>query len=164
MALDEATLAQIKDLHQANELTLAEIGARFGISASKVSRLARVHGWPSRSEMLGRSPRTFRSVTGLARARLVRRFYDTMGLMLLQMEADMRSGKLTGPDYERTGKSLAAIVGSLGKATATEPDGDETKKPKCAEPAADDAERLHREIIERFERIQKRRHDEAGSE
>ncbi len=88
----------------------------------------------------------------------MRRLYDTMGMMLLQMEADMRSGKLTGPDYERTGKSLAAIIGSLGKATATEPDGDEKKKPKAAEPAApaaDDAERLHREIIERFERIQR---------
>ncbi len=30
MAFDEAALAEIKDLHQANELTLAEIGARYG--------------------------------------------------------------------------------------------------------------------------------------
>jgi hypothetical protein len=166
MVLDEATLAEIKRLHQANELTLDEIGARHGIAATKVSKLARVNGWPSRSQLLGRAPRSFRRASARTQARLVRRLYDTISVMLLQMEADMRSGTLKAPDFERIGKSVAAMVGSLSKATATEPDGDEKQKPNAAAPAAapDEAERLHREIIARFERIQSRRNAEAGSE
>jgi hypothetical protein len=165
-ALDEAALAEIKRLHQANELTLDEIGARFGIAATMVSKLARVHGWPSRTQLLGRRARSFRRVTARKRARLVRRLYDTISMMLEQMEADMKSGKLQAQDFERIGKSMAAMIGSLGKAAATEPDGDEKQKADSAEPAAaaDEAERLHREIIARFERVQQRRNAEAGSE
>ena len=165
MVFTEADLAEIKRLHQANELTLDEIGERFGIAATTVSKLARLHGWRSRSELLGRSPRSFRPVTARRQARLVRRFYDTISMMLEQMEADMRSGTLKAQDFERVGKSMAAMIGGLGKATATEPDGDETQKPISAEPdAAADVERIQREIIERFERIQNRRSAEAGSE
>jgi len=167
MALDKAALTEIKRLHQANELTLDEIGARYGMAATSVSKLARVHGWRSRSEMLGRASRSFRPATARTQAKLVRRLYDTISMMLEQMEADMRSGKLTAQDFERAGKSVAAMIGGLSKATATEPDGDEKQKPKSAEtaapPAADEAERLHREIIARFERVQKRRNAEAGS-
>jgi hypothetical protein len=162
--LDEATLAEIKRLHQANELTLAVIGARYGMAATSVSKLARVHGWPSRSELIGRAPQSFRRVSARTHARLVRRLYDTISMMLEQMEAAMKSGKLTAQDFERTGKSAAAMISSVSKATAAEPDGVEKKKPN-ARPAAsaDDAERLHREIIERLERIQRRRNAEAGS-
>jgi hypothetical protein len=168
MALDEAALAEMKRLHQANELTLTEIGVRFGLSASMVSKVARQNGWPSRTELKGRSPRTLQWVTERARTRLVRRLYETIGMMLEQMEADMKGGNLKAQDFERVGKSVAAMIGGLSKATATEPDGDQKKKsPKSAEPAespaADEAERLHREIIERFERVQKRRNAEAGS-
>jgi len=165
MALDKAALAEIKRLHQANELTLAEIGARFGLAATTVSKLARVHGWPSRSQLQGRAPPSFRPATGRTQAKLVRRLFDTISAMLEQMEAGMKSGKLTAQDFERAGKSVAAMIGGLSKATATEPDGDEKQTPNT-EPAAaaDEAERLHREIIERFERIQRRRDAEAGSE
>jgi len=165
MALSEAAL-EIKCLHQANELTLAEIGALFAISASTVAKLARANGWPSRSELIGRAPRSFRLVTAQAKARLIRRLYDTISMMLEQMEADMRSGKLKAQDVERAGKSMAAMIGSLTKATATEPDGDAKQKPETTEPAAaaDEVARLQREIIERFASIQRRRDAEAGSQ
>jgi hypothetical protein len=165
MALSEAALAEIKCLHQANELTLAEIGALFAISASTVAKLARRYGWTSRSELIGRVRPSFRSVTAQAKARLIRRLYDTISMMLEQMEADMRSGKLKAQDVERAGKSMAAMIGSLTKATATEPDGDAKQKPET-EPAAvaNEVARLQREIIERFESIQRRRDAEAGSQ
>lgn len=166
MELDEAALGEIKRLHQANELTLDEIGARYGMAATAVSKLARVHGWPSRTQLLGRRARSFRRVTARKRARLVRRLYDTISMMLERMEAEMKSGKLQAQDFERIGKSMAAMIGSLGKAAATEPQGDEKQTCNTAElvPASDEAERLHREIIERFERIRERRKTEAGSE
>jgi hypothetical protein len=166
MVLDEAALAEIKRLHQANVLTLAEIGARYGIAATAVSKLARRQGWPSRSELTGRSPRMVQPVASQSRARLVCRLYNTITMMLELMEAEMKSGTLKAPDFERIGKSVAAMLGGLSKATATEPDGDEKQKPTSAAPAAaaDEAERLHREIVERFARIQQRRNAEAGSE
>ncbi len=165
MEFDAATLAEIKCLHQANEQTLADIGERFGIAATTVSKLARTHGWTSRSELIGRAPRSYHPVTAQAQARLVRRLYDTISMMLEQMEADMRSGKLNTPDFERTAKSVAALIGSVSKAKTTVTDGDEKKKPQAAAPtvAADEVERLHREMIERFERIRSRRDTEAGS-
>ena len=58
-------------------------------------------------------------------------------------------------------------TGGLEKA-AMVPDAEEKRQPKPAgpgagAPAGGEAERLHREIIERFERIQRRRDAEAGS-
>ena len=166
MRFDAATLAEIKRLHQALELTLAEIGARYGIAATAVSKLARREGWPSRSELTGRSPRKLQPVAAQSRTRLICRLYNTITMMLELMEAEMKSGSLKAPDFERIGKSVAAMLGGLSKATATEPDGDETQKPTAAGSAvaADEAERLHREIVERFARIQQRRNAEAGSE
>ena len=34
----------------------------------------------------------------------MRRLYDTISMMLEQMEADMKSGKLTAQDFERDGQ------------------------------------------------------------
>ncbi len=106
-------------------------------------------------------------MTAQAKAKLIRRLYDTISMMLEQMEADMRSGQLKAQDVERGGKSMAAMIGSLTKAAATEPDGDAKQKPETTEPAAavaDEVARLQREIIERFESIQRRRDAEAGSQ
>jgi hypothetical protein len=166
MALDERAVAEIKILHQACELTLAEIGARCGISATAVSHLARKEGWTPRSQLLGHAARSFRPATLQMRARLVRRFYDVMNKKLDQMEKAMAADKLSAEEFEREGKTTAAMFGSVAKAVA-ESDGEKRQKPKASEPApvsaSDEAERLHREIIERFERIQKRRNAEAGS-
>ncbi len=165
MALSQAAVAEIKCLHQACELTLAEIGARYGIAATTVSKLARIHGWPSRSQLMGRASPSFRPMTARSQARLVRRFYDTIGSMLARTEKNMAEGNLSGEDFERIGKSVAAMIAGLSKVMATVANGDEKQRPEGAEPAAaaDEAERLHREIIERFERIQTRRNAEAGS-
>jgi hypothetical protein len=165
MALDEATLAEIKHLYLADVLSLAEIGSRYGRTASGVSRLARTHGWVMRSQLRGYAPRNSVPPTPKARELLVARICDVIGTKLKQMEAQMQSGELSTEDFERDANSVASMVGSVDKATGS--DGEEKRKPKSAAPtnsAPDDAERLHREIIERFERIQKRRHAEAGSE
>jgi hypothetical protein len=170
MALDEAALAEVKRLHQENELTLVEIGVRNGVSASTISRWARVHEWPSRTELLGWAPRSFSPVTALTRARLVRRFYDAMSKRLEQMVEDMAEGRLSAEEFENGGKAVAAMFGSVAKAAA-DLDGEKKHKAKAVAPApvsagpsvSDDVERLHREIVERFERIQRRRNAEAGS-
>jgi len=164
MALDKAALAEIKRLYQGNELTVAEIGARYGISPSGVSRLARRNGWLMRSELRGYSPRRREPSTPRALALVVHQFCEAITAKLKQMEEQMQSGQLSSEEFERDAKSLVQMVGSVLKAKTTVPDGDETRQPQCAEPApVSDVERLHREIIERFERIQRRRNAEAGS-
>jgi len=168
MALDKAALAEIKRLYHGNELTLAQIGDRYGITATAVSRIARSRGWLMRSELRGYAPRHSVPTTPKACALLVHRLCDVIVKKLDQMEADMAAGKLSSEDYERDTKSVAQMIASVGKAVMTGTDADKERKPKSAEPdvpaaAADEAERLHREIIERFERIQRRRDAEAGS-
>jgi hypothetical protein len=61
------------------------------------------------------------------------------------------------------------MIGGMNKVAAADTDADTKQKPKSAEPAAaapddaSEAERISREIIERFERIQRRREAEGGS-
>jgi len=165
--LDEATLAEIKDLYQGSELTLAAIGARYGRSPSGISRLARAHGWLMRSVARGWAPRRTLLSGAKARAYLAHRLCQTVGMKLDQMEKDMACGKLSSEDFERDTKSVASMMGGMDKATAT--DADKDPKPKSERAAAEsapasDVERLQREIIERFERIQRRRNAEAGSD
>lgn len=165
MAFSEADLAEMKRLHQANVLTLDEIAEQFGIAATTVSKIARTHGWPSRSELKGRAARSFRRVSAQAEARLLRQLYDTTLRMLAQMEAEMAGGNLGTQDIERAAKAVAAMVGSVGKVTMAGPDGDTTQTPDADESrdSAANVERLKREIIERFESIQRRRNAEGGS-
>jgi hypothetical protein len=165
MALSEAALAEIKCLHQANELTLAEIGTRYRMTASAISRLARSRGWLMRSELLGYAPRLKLPTTPRARQLVVHRIYEAITKKLKQMEAEMERGTLTSEDFARDAKSVMSMLANADKTTTTGAHADEEQQPKSAEPATDDAvERLQREIIERFERIQRRRDAEAGSE
>ena len=168
MALDKSALAEIKRLYQGDEVTLAEIGAQHGISASAVSRIARRYGWLMRTVRRGYAPRHSVPSTPKAMDLVVHQLCDAIITKLKQMEAQMQSGSLSSEDFERDAKSVGQMVGSVFKAKTTVPDGDEKQKAKSAESvvecASDDAERLHREIIERFERIQQRRNAEAGSE
>ena len=84
----------------------------------------------------------------------------------------MTSGELSSADYERDAKAVGSMVGGLQKVAATVKDADEERQPKSASSATSaapatgsgEAERLHREIIERFERIQRRRDAERGSQ
>lgn len=164
MALDKAALAEIERLYRADDLTVAQIGVQFGLAATTVSRLARRYGWPMRFERMGRSPRTIMPSTPKVRDMLAQRLCQVIKGKLDQMEADMASGKLTSQDYERDAKAVASMIGSVDKAHMTDSDAKKTTKRQSAEPAAvSDVERLHQEIIERFERIQRRRSAEAGS-
>jgi hypothetical protein len=91
---------------------------------------------------------------------------------LAQMEAQMRNGSLSSEDFERDTESLGQMIGSVEKTIAAGADGEKKHKANAVAPApasanpsvSDDAERLHREIVERFERIQARRNAERGSE
>jgi hypothetical protein len=169
MALDKEAVAEMKRLYHGNELTLVQIGARFGISATAVSRRARREGWLMRSELKGASPRVREPSTPRVLELVVHQFCEAINAKLKQMEAQMQAGKLSSEEFERDARSLGQMVGSALKVTTTVPDGDETQRAHSAGPAADataacdDVERLHREIVERFERIQRRRNAEAGS-
>ena len=164
MALDKAALAEIKRLYLGDEVTLTEIGARYGISASAVSRIARRYGWLMRTVRRGYVLRHSVPSTPKALELVVHQLCEAIITKLKQMEAQMQGGSLSSEDFERDAKSVGQMVGSVFKAKTTVPDGDKTQKPNAAEPdAAPDVERIQREIIERFERIQERRDAEAGS-
>jgi hypothetical protein len=91
---------------------------------------------------------------------------------LEQMEKGMKSGELGSADFERDAKAVGSMLGGLEKVTATTPDADKERQPKSTNSAASaasaagsgEAERLHREIIERFEHLQRRRKTERGSQ
>lgn len=166
--LDEEIVAEIKVLYDACDLTLAEIGARYGVTAPAISQLARRRCWLRRSEL--RRVKAGGHVSALEQVREVvgQRVGTTILTRLRTMEADMKSGKLTSQDLERDAKSLAAMLSGFDKTAATARHEDKTRKPKSAAletpESVDEVERLHGEIMERFERIQRRRESEAGSE
>jgi hypothetical protein len=166
MALDDATLAEIERLYREGKLTLIEIGRRFNRSATGISKLARSHGWPTRWEVMGRAPRLSGLSTPKARAKLADRLCNAITKKLEQMEKGMKSGELGSADFERDTKAVASMIGGMEKVAATVTDADEERQPKSASASAGagEAERLHREIIERFGRIQRRRSASAGSE
>jgi hypothetical protein len=167
MALDDVSLAEIGRLYREGELTLAEIGRRFGCTDSAISKLARTRGWPMRRAMTVRAAGRIALVPA-ARVRLVRTLCAAITTKLEQMEKGMTSGELSAADCERDAKAVGSMLGGLEKVTATVPDADEERPPKSAGAGANagggEAERLHREIIERFERIQRRRDAERGSQ
>lgn len=161
--LDEATLAEIRRLYEGSDLTVEAIGVRHGRSASGISRLARTHGWVMRSVARGWAPRRLLHSGPRARAVVAHRLCTAITRTLDQMETDMASGKASPEDHERRAKSVAAMVGGLDKVTAPA-DADKVEEAQAAEPAGlSKVERLRREIIERFERLQRRRDAGAGA-
>jgi hypothetical protein len=74
---------------------------------------------------------------------------------------------LSSADLDRDAKAIASMIGGMQKVVPV-PDEDKVSKPDDARCAAvantDEVERLQREIIERFERIEKRRQAERGSQ
>ena len=171
MALDDASLAEVGRLYREGRLKLAEIGRPYGLAPSAISHLARVHGWPMRGKLKARAPQVTALSTPKTRA-LARRLCDAITKKLEHMEKGMTSGELSSADYERDAKAVGSMVGGLQKVAATVKDADEERQPKSASSATSaapatgsgEAERLHREIIERFERIQRRRDAERGSQ
>ena len=168
MARDDAALAEIERLYRAGELTRVEIGCRFDRSAAAISKLARSRGWPMRWEVMGRAPKVSGLSAPKARAKLANRLCNAITKKLEQMETGMKSGELGSADFERDAKAVASMIGGMQKVAATVADAEQERQPKSASASAGantgEAERLHREIIERFERIQRRRNAAAGSE
>ena len=167
MALDAATLALVKVDYEESSLTVIAIGEKYGVSPSYVSRMARTHGWILRTQRLGRTPRMPAVLSQEARALIAHRMCGIINKKLDQMEKDMDSGVLTSPDLERDAKTIGSMVIGVEKIVPRHEENKVSKRDAAeAAPLADDdaVERLQREIIERFERIQRRREAARGSE
>ena len=164
--LDAATKALIRVDYEESDLTVEQIGLKYDRSPSYICRLAREDGWLMRSERLGRRSRSSASATLQAREAIAQRLAKVINSKLDQMEKNMQSGELSSTDVERDAKSVASMIGGFDK-VLTRPDRpDEDKQrtsPAANTGAVDEVERLQREIIERFERIQRRREAERGS-
>jgi len=162
MALDAAMLAEMKRLWTTSHLTQVEIAKQFGCSAARVSQLAKQGEWGPRpyAGNRGRQYATFPRVS--SRAGIARRMCAVINRKLDQMETDMQSGELSSADLERDAKTVASMIGGMEK-VASDADDDRTHKSVAALTASvNEVERLQREIIERFERIQRRRDAERG--
>jgi len=173
MALSEETIALIRHDYEETTLTLVRMGEKFGLAPSYISRLARTGGWRMRSERMGRKPRGKAPLSTEGRALIAHRLRGVLNKKLDQMEKDMESGKLDAADLERDAKSVTHMITGLDKVT-TSADGGAKQRSRGEKSAGTGAnsdaadlaevERLQREIIERFERIQRRRDAEGGSE
>ncbi|MEO8421065.1 MAG: hypothetical protein ABI457_07720 [Hyphomicrobium sp.] len=165
--LDAATLALIKIDVEESDLTLDEMSVKYDRAASYLSRLSREKGWLTRAERLGRRPRSAPVLSLGVREEIARRISRVINKKLDQMEKGMESGEFSAEDAERGGKMVTSMLGGLEKvvARAEGPDAEEEKRasPTTTTGVADEVERLQREIIERFERIQRRRDAERGS-
>jgi hypothetical protein len=95
-------------------------------------------------------------------------YYGAMGQHFQQMAAELAKGELSLDDFERRAKSVRSIQGgmdSVEKVAAAGTHADQ--QPMLQLPAPDDTaetERLSREIMERFERIQQRRAAEGAAD
>jgi len=115
MALDDAAVAEIQRLYADTKVTVAQIGEQFGVSPSAICKLARKRGWPTRGELMGRSPRRGQPSTPKARAMLAHRLCDAITKKLDQMEKGMESGELNSSDYERdAGEQIVQTVQAFG--------------------------------------------------
>ena len=169
MAFTSEEEAEIKCLYHANVLTLDDIGARYGKSGQATAKLAHRRDWPRRAELAGSVPR---SLVAISRAleQVMVRMGAAMNAKLEQMEKGMQAGELSSEEFERDSKAIAAMAAVMQKAIAAGPNAQKNAQKEqqshSAEPGAavDEIERLQREIMDRFERIQRRRNAEAGSE
>jgi uncharacterized protein YjcR len=165
MAFDVATLALIKVDYEESDLTVEKISLKYGCSPSYISRLAREGGWLLRSERLGRRSRSNPSISLQAREAIAQRLSRVINKKLDQMEQGMESGELSAEDAERGAKTVASMIGGFDKVVvrAEGPDEEEKRASQATDPGTvDEVERLQREIVERFERIQRRREAERG--
>lgn len=167
MALSAATKARVRRDYEQSDLTLVAIGIKYDRSPSYISQLARKEGWALRSLRPGKRTRSRLPVSRALRAAIARRLCDVVNRKLEQMEKDMQSGALSSADLERDAKSIGAMIGGVQKVVPG-PNEDKVSRPDDILPdgaaEASDIERLQREIVERFERIQRRRQAEGGSE
>jgi hypothetical protein len=165
-ALSEATIARIRIDYEESSMTVEAIGQKYGVAATYISRLARTRGWLMRSIRMGRRARVGAPLTVSGRAFIAQRLCGVINKKIDQMEQDMQSGVLSPADLERDAKTVASMIVGMEK-VATATDGEKKHKGQGGDVAeagsVDEVERLQREIIERFESIQRRREAEAGS-
>ena len=69
----------------------------------------------------------------------------------------MESGELSSSDFERDAKSVGSMISGMEKVAAGSSDGDKEPKPNAAEHTVAKVERIRREIVQRFERLQRSR-------
>jgi hypothetical protein len=166
MAFDPATKAALRVDYEESDLTLVAMGVKYGCSPSYISRLARVECWLMRSERLGRSPRAFAAASLQVRDAIAQRLSRVINKRLDQMEQGLENGTLSPEDAERGAKTVGSMIGGFAKVVVRQdlPNEDKQRPSAVAAPgAANEVERLQREIVERFERIQRRRDAERGS-
>jgi hypothetical protein len=95
-------------------------------------------------------------------------YYGAMGQHFQQMEAALAKGELSPDDFERNAKSFRSIQGGVDNVEKVAAAGTHAdQQPMLQLPAPDDdseAERIRREIMERFERIQRRWNAEGAAD
>jgi hypothetical protein len=169
---DDATLAVIQAEHNANELTLDAIGKRHNCTGAYICKLARENGWPRRRAVVAAAGEAAASIEKPrpvkkrprpdVRVMIKRRMCKVINRKLKEMEQGMQSGDMKPAELERHTKVVTSMIGGLQKVG-----GPEESEGKVAQAdnggGNDEVERLQREIVERFERIQKRREAERGS-
>jgi hypothetical protein len=157
--------AEARVLFETTNQTQAEIAKAVGRSVSTISRWAALENWqrPGEKNKPPREPNFSRKRADLA---IAKRMHKIIMRNLDEMEQGMENGTLAPADAERKSKATAVMIGGYGKVTETPNAEKKRKRGKSAAElgAVDDIERLQREIIERFERIERRRDAARGSE
>ncbi len=162
MAFDVATLALIKVDYEESDLTLNLIGDKYGCSGAYICKLAKLHDWKRRRpqpEGSAPPPRRRRD----PRVTMTKRMCKVINGKLKEMEQGIKSGDMSAADVERNAKVVTSMIGGLQKVPA--PEGDKVRDAQSTKAGAvDEVERLQREIIERFERILRRRETQGRSQ
>lgn len=164
MALDAR--AEAKRLRHTTNLTQAEIGKRVNRHASTIARWAAEDGWERRPGTENKPPREPNFSRKRANLAIAKGMHKVIIRKLDEMENGLENGTLSVDDAERTSKLIGSMVSGYGKVTET-PHAEKKRKRGKADAetkVADEVERLQREIIERFERIERRREAARGSE
>jgi hypothetical protein len=159
-------IAKARELWETTTATQAEIGKAVGRSAATISRWAKTYNWKARPGAEGKPPREPNFSRKRANLAIAKGMHKVIMRNLDDMEKGLEVGTLAPADAERKSKTIASMIGGYGKVTET-PHAEKKRKRGKADAeikAVDEVERLQREIIERFERIERRREAARGSE
>jgi hypothetical protein len=156
--------AEARVLFETTNQTQVEIGKAVGRSAATISRWAAFENW-QRPGADGKPPREANFSRKRADLAIAKRMHKIIMRNLDEMEQGMENGTLAPADAERKSKAMAVMIGGYGKVKEAP---NAARKPKRGKSAGlgtiADVERLQREIVERFESIERRREAARGSE
>ena len=157
--------AEARVLFETTNQTQAEIAKAVGRSVSTISRWAARENWqrPGEKNKPPREPNFSRRRAGVA---IGKRIHSFIIRKLDEMEKGMEDGTLTPEAAESGSKMISSMIGGFDKAVPNPNEGSKRRRgADDGKPAAvDEVARLQREIIERFERIERRREAARGSE